>query len=79
MTEQRSERAGRRVVADYEASDQTQRESTSERGVSFSNLRNWIYRLRNESRPRVPEAAKGLVKAPREGPTPRLGLLPVRV
>jgi hypothetical protein len=33
-------------VADFEASDLTQREFASERGISFSNLRNWIYRLR---------------------------------
>jgi hypothetical protein len=45
-----------KLVADYEASDLTQREFASERGVSFSNLRNWIYRLRQESRPLVTKA-----------------------
>ena len=37
-----------KLVADYEASELTQREFASERGISFSNLRNWIYRLRRE-------------------------------
>jgi transposase-like protein len=32
------------------------REFASERGISFSNLRNWVYRFRKESRPLV-EAA----------------------
>jgi hypothetical protein len=31
-----------KLVADFEASDLTQREFASERGVSFSNLRNGI-------------------------------------
>src|SRR5512138_1981385 len=45
-----------KLVADYEASDLAQRKFASERGVSFSNLRNWIYRLRQESRPLVTQA-----------------------
>jgi hypothetical protein len=53
-----------KLVADYEASDLTQREFASERGVSFSNLRNWIYRLRKESRPLVPGPAKVSGQAP---------------
>ena len=40
-------------VADYESSEVTQREFATERGISFSNLRNWIYRLRKESRPLI--------------------------
>jgi hypothetical protein len=43
----------KRLVADFEASDLTQRKFASEREISFSNLRNWIYRLRKESRPLV--------------------------
>jgi hypothetical protein len=39
-----------KLVADYEASELTQREFATERGISFSNLRNWIYRLRKELR-----------------------------
>jgi transposase len=56
-----------KLVADYEASELTQREFASERGVSFSNLRNWIYRLRKESRPLVPEPAKVSGQAPERG------------
>jgi transposase len=37
-----------KLVADYEASELTQREFATERGISFSNLRNWIYKLRKE-------------------------------
>jgi DNA-binding transcriptional regulator YiaG len=40
-----------KLVAHYEASELTQREFAAERGISLSNLRNWIYRLRKESRP----------------------------
>ena len=35
-----------KLVADFESSELTQREFASERGISFSNLRNWLYRLR---------------------------------
>ncbi len=69
-----------KLVADYEASELTQREFASERGVSFSNLRNWIYRLRKESRPLVPESAKVSGQGPAGGPaTEGSRLLPVRV
>jgi hypothetical protein len=69
-----------KLVADFESSELTQREFASERGISFSNLRNWIYRLRKESRPLVTEAAKVPRQAPEQGPA-RKGsrLLPVRV
>ena len=69
-----------KLVADYEASELTQREFASERGISFSNLRNWIYRLRKESRPLVPEPAKMSGQAPERGAA-AVGsrLLPVRV
>jgi transposase len=69
-----------RLVADYEASELTQREFASERGISFSNLRNWIYRLRKESRPLVPEPAKVFGQAPERGAAEAGSrLLPVRV
>jgi hypothetical protein len=69
-----------KLVADYEASDLTQREFASERGISFSNLRNWIYRLRKESRPLVPEPAKVSGQAPERGAAAEGSrLLPVRV
>jgi transposase-like protein len=58
-----------KLVADFESSDLTQREFASERGVSFANLRNWIYKLRKETRPLVSEASKepGQEPAPRKG------------
>ncbi len=70
----------KRLVADFEASDLTQREFASERGISFSNLRNWIYRLRKESRPLVeaPLASSGQAPA-RALATRRSRLVPVRV
>ena len=69
-----------KLVADYEASELTQREFASERGISFSNLRNWIYRLRKESRPLVPEPAKVSGQAPERGAAEAGSrLLPVRV
>ena len=69
-----------KLVADYEASELTQREFASERGISFSNLRNWIYRLRKESRPLVPEPAKVSGQAPeRSAAEAGSRLLPVRV
>ena len=55
MADQEQER-WTKLVADFEAGDLTQREFASERGISFSNLRNWIYRLRKEARPLVEEA-----------------------
>jgi transposase len=48
----------------------TQREFAAERGVSFSNLRNWIYKLRKESRPLVAEPAKVSRQAPERGAAP---------
>jgi transposase len=69
----------KKLVADYEASELTQREFANERGVSFSNLRNWIYKLRKETRPLVTEAAKVSSQAPVRAPaTEALRLMPVR-
>jgi hypothetical protein len=69
-----------KLVADFEASDLTQREFASERGISFSNLRNWIYRLRKESRPLVEtgpaSSGQALARAPAKE---RSRLVPVRV
>ena len=63
-----------------ETSDLTQREFAAERGVSFSNLRNWIYKLRKESRPLVADAPKVSGQAPERGAMPEGSrLLPVRV
>ena len=62
-----------KLVADFEASGLTQREYAKERGVSFSNLRNWIYRLRNETRPLAE------TKADKRTADSDLRLLPVQV
>jgi hypothetical protein len=79
MTEQDRER-WTRLVADFEASDLTQREFASERGISFSNLRNWIYRLRKESRPLVEVAPASAGQGPRREPSKRGShLVPVHV
>ncbi len=53
-----------KLVADFEVSDLSQREFASERGISLSNLRYWIYRLRQESRPLVTEAPERSGQAP---------------
>jgi hypothetical protein len=58
----------KKLVADFETSDLTQREFASERGVSFSNLRNWIYRLRKETRPLVETAPASPRQAARREP-----------
>ncbi len=69
-----------KLVADYESSDLTQREFAVERGISFSNLRNWIYRLRKEARPIVPEGAKEPRQASPDPPRDEDSrLVPVRV
>ena len=69
-----------RLVADFESSDLTQREFATERGVSFSNLRYWIYRLRKESRPLVQETPRVSDQAPAQTTAPEGSrLLPVRV
>ena len=79
MTEQDRER-WTKLVADFETSDLTQREFASERGISFSNLRNWIYRLRKESRPLVEVAPASSGQGPRRETGKRGSrLVPVRV
>ena len=79
MTEQERAR-WTKLVGDFETSDMTQREFATQRGISFSNLRNWIYRLRKESRPLVAEPAKVPGQAPAKGTAPEGSrLVPVRV
>ena len=69
-----------KLVADFESSGLTQREFATERGISFSNLRNWLYRLRKESRPLQPEPAKVPGQAPERAPASEGSrLVPVRV
>ena len=68
-----------RLVADFESCDLSQREFAEERGLSLSNLRYWLYRLRKESRPLRTEPERESV-APKQAPPPEGSrLLPVRV
>ena len=70
----------KRLVADFEVSDLSQREFATERGISLSNLRYWIYRLRKESRPLVTEASERSGQGPEQAKArPGSRLLPVRV
>ena len=79
MTDQERER-WKKLVADYEASDLTQREFASERGVSFANLRNWIYKFRKETRPLVEMAPESAGQEPsRAAAGEGSRLVPVRV
>jgi hypothetical protein len=69
-----------KLVADFEVCDLSQREFASERGISLSNLRYWIYRLRKESRPLVTEGSERSGQAPeRSAAKEGSRLLPVRV
>jgi transposase len=69
-----------KLVADFESADLSQREFAQERGLSLSNLRYWIYRLRKESRPLVTEAPERSDQAPDRAVAPEGSrLLPVRV
>ena len=69
-----------KLVADFEVSDLSQREFASERGISLSNLRYWIYRLRKESRPLVTEAPERSGQGPEQAKArPGSPLVPVRV
>jgi transposase len=69
-----------KLVADFESADLSQREFAQERGLSLSNLRYWIYRLRKESRPLVTEAAERSEQAPERAAAPEGSrLVPVRV
>ena len=69
-----------RLVADFESCDLSQREFAEERGLSLSNLRYWLYRLRKESRPLRTEEPELESTAPNPAPTPEGSrLLPVRV
>jgi transposase len=69
-----------KLVADFESADLSQREFAQERGLSLSNLRYWIYRLRKESRPLVTEAAERSDQAPEQAAAVEASrLVPVRV
>jgi hypothetical protein len=67
-------------VADLESSDLTQREFATERGVSFTNLRYWIYRLRKGPGRYTGRAPVHAGQAPeRAVPAEGSPMLPVRV
>ena len=69
-----------RLVADFESCDLSQREFAEERGLSLSNLRYWLYRLRKESRPLRTDEPERESVAPKPAPPPEGSrLLPVRV
>lgn len=72
-----------KLVADFELSGQSQRAFAEARQVELSNLRYWIYKLRNESRPLATENKDAPPAAPEqaERPTPARAsrMLPVRV
>jgi transposase len=69
-----------KLVADFESADLSQREFAQERGLSLSNLRYWIYRLRKESRPLVTEAPERSDQVPDRAAAPEGSrLVPVRV
>jgi len=69
-----------KLVADFESSDLTQREFATERGVSFTNLRYWIYRLRKETRPLHREAPVHAGQVPERAVVAEGSrMLPVRV
>ncbi len=67
-----------KLVADFESADLSQREFAQERGLSLSNLRYWIYRLRKESRPLVTKTPERSIKPPSKPPS-RLPPLRARV
>ena len=69
-----------RLVADFEASDLTQREFATERGISYTNLRNWIYRVRGKPRPLGDDEAKDDDQGPgRDASQEGSRVVPVRV
>jgi hypothetical protein len=69
-----------KLVADFESCDLSQREFADERGLSLSNLRYWLYRLRKESRPLRTDEAERELAPPKPAPTIEGSrLLPVRV
>src|SRR5512133_986729 len=69
-----------KLVADFESADLSQQEFAQECGLSLSNVRYWIYRLRKESRPLVTEAAERSDQVPDHVATPEGSrLVPVRV
>lgn len=48
---QRTEKDGRKLVADFESSRKTQREFAKENGVKVGTLQYWIRRVRKKEKP----------------------------
>jgi hypothetical protein len=74
------------VVADFELSELSQRAYAEQKKIDLSNLRYWIYKLRNESRPLVTErkdppaiAERAEQRVPAKAPPVASRLVPVRV
>ncbi len=71
-----------KVVADFELSELSQRAYAEQKKIDLSNLRYWIYKLRNDSRPLVTEKKDPPALAERaeqRAPTRASRLVPVRV
>ncbi len=71
-----------KLVADFELAGQSQRAFAEARQVELSNLRYWIYKLRNESRPLATEKDSPPAQpeqAERRAPARASRMLPVRV
>jgi hypothetical protein len=72
-----------KLVADFELSGQSQRAFAEARQIELSNLRYWIYKLRNESRPLATERKEAPPAQPehteRRAPARASRMLPVRV
>lgn len=70
------------VVADFELSGLSQREFAEQKKIELSNLRYWIYKLRNESRPLATEKKDpppASERSERRAPSRASRLVPVRV
>jgi hypothetical protein len=75
-----------KVVADFELSELSQRAFAEQKKVDLSNLRYWIYKLRNDSRPLVTEKKdppevpeRPEQRTPAKAPPVASRLVPVRV
>ena len=72
-----------KVVSDFELSGLSQCEFAEQKKIELSNLRYWIYRLRNDSRPLATEKkdppAAPEQRSPAKAPDVGSRLVPVRV
>ncbi len=73
-----------KVVADFELSELSQRAYAEQKQISLSNLRYWMYKLRNESRPLAARAEEPATEgaaqhAERRAAEKTRRMLPVRV